>query len=259
MWRNLGVSHELAWRLFVRDVSAQYRQSLLGVAWAFLPPILTGLVFVVLQAKSVIAFAPTDIPYPVFVFIGTVYWQVFVDALNAPLKSVTAARPIIARINFPREALILSAAYSVVFNAAIRGIVLVGVFVYFDVSATLGLLLAPGAVAFLILLGLAIGLALTPLGMLYTDVSSGLIAFTQVWFFATPVVYPAPEAFPLSLLATANPVSPLLTAARDLTATGTLTNPTAFFVTCGFTLVGIFVAWTLYRVALPILTERMSA
>jgi len=194
MGHDLVASRELAWRLFVRDVSAQYRQSLLGIAWAFLPPILPGLIFAVLQAKNVIAFAATDIPYPVFVFIGTVYWQVFVDALNAPLKSVTAAKPILARIHFPREALILSAAYNVAFNAAIRGVVLVGVFWYFDVSVTAGLLLAPVAVAMLILLGLAIGLGLTPLGILYSDVASALAAFTQLWFFATPVVYPAPEA-----------------------------------------------------------------
>ncbi len=55
----------------------------------------------------------------------------------------------------------------------------------------------------LILLGLAIGLLLTPVGLLYTDIAAGLVIFTQVWFFATPVVYPAPESFPLSLLATA--------------------------------------------------------
>ena len=48
MWRDLKASRELAWRLFVRDTSARYRQSLLGVLWAFVPPIVTGVVFIVL-------------------------------------------------------------------------------------------------------------------------------------------------------------------------------------------------------------------
>jgi lipopolysaccharide transport system permease protein len=155
--------------------------------------------------------------------------------------------------------LVLSAAYTVAFNAAIRGVVLVGVFWYFEVSVTAGLLLAPVAVAMLIVLGLAIGLALTPLGILYSDVASALAAFTQLWFFLTPVVYPAPESYPLSLIATANPVSPLLTAARDLTATGTLTNGPDFFVTSALCVAGLLGAWAFYRIALPILTERMSA
>ncbi|MFQ5416032.1 MAG: ABC transporter permease [Myxococcota bacterium] len=259
MIRDLLASRELGWRLFVRDVSAQYRQSLLGFAWAFLPPILTGLVFIVLQSKAVLDLGDTAIPYPVFVLVGTIYWQIFVDALNAPLKSVTQAKPILTKINFPREALILSSAYLVIFNALLKAVVLIGVFVYFHVPVSSSLLLAPIAVVGLILLGLAIGLALTPIGILYTDVASGLVVVTQLWFFATPVIYPPPETFPLSLLATLNPVSPLLTAARDLTAAGGLSNPAAFVVTGALTIVAFAAAWMLYRVALPILTERMSA
>jgi ABC-type polysaccharide/polyol phosphate export permease len=63
----------------------------------------------------------------------------------------------------------------------------------------------------------------------------------------------------LSLLATLNPVSPLLTAARDLTAAGSLSNPAAFFATGVLTVVLFVAAWALYRLALPIVTERMSA
>ena len=259
MGRDLLAARELGWRLFVRDVSAQYRQSLLGITWAFLPPLLTGLVFIALQSKSVLNLADTAIPYPVFVLIGTCYWQVFIDALGAPLKSVTSAKPILTRIHFPREALILSSLYWVLFNALLKGVVLVGVFVWFDVPVRLGLLLAPLAVAMLIVLGLAIGLMLTPIGMLYTDVSSGLTVAAQLWFFATPVIYPAPESFPLSLVATLNPVSPLLSAARDWTATGHVADPTAFWFVSGLAIAGFVAAWMFYRKALPIVGERMGA
>ncbi len=56
MWHDLIASRELAWRLFIRDISAQYRQSYLGIFWAFLPPIATGLVFIILQSKKVVNF-----------------------------------------------------------------------------------------------------------------------------------------------------------------------------------------------------------
>lgn len=259
MLRDLRAARELGWRLFVRDVSAQYRQSLLGLLWALLPALATGLVFIALQSQRVLGLGETQIPYPVYVLLGTTFWQVFVEALNAPLKSVTAAKPILARIQFPREALILSSAYLVAWNALMKSIVLVGVLVWFEVSPTTGLLFAPLAVALLILLGLAIGLALTPIGLLYTDIASGLVIATQLWFFATPVVYPAPKAFPLSLLATLNPVSPLLSGARDLTALGTLSDPLGFCVMALVACLAFAGAWLLYRIALPVLIERMSA
>ena len=259
MWRDLQASRELAWRLFVRDISARYRQSLLGVFWAFLPPIITGLVFIILQSKKVVNFGETDIPYPVFVLVGTTLWQLFTEGLNAPLKSVQLAKPMLAKINFPREALIVSAFYDVLFNLLIKSVILVGIFLYFGVQATWGLLLAPLAIVMIILLGMTIGLLLTPLGMLYTDVASGLTVITQLWFFVTPVVYPPPQTFPYSLVSTINPVSPLLIGARDLATKGALANTEAFLIVSGLTFAGIFFAWLIYRAAAPIIIERMSA
>ena len=64
MFKDLFSSKELAWRLFVRDVSARYRQSIFGILWAFLPAIASGLVFIVLQSKKVVNFGEVDIPYP---------------------------------------------------------------------------------------------------------------------------------------------------------------------------------------------------
>lgn len=97
MWKDLLASRELAWRLMVRDINAQYRQSLLGIFWAFLPPLATALVFVILNSRKIINIGETDIPYPAFVMFGTVLWQVFVDSLNAPLKVVTASKPMLSK------------------------------------------------------------------------------------------------------------------------------------------------------------------
>ncbi len=259
MLQDLKASRELAWRLFVRDISARYRQSIIGVFWAFLPPIITGLVFIILQSKKVVNLGATDIPYPVYVLVGTTLWQVFTESLNAPLKSVIAAKPMLAKINFPREALIVSAFYDVLFNLLIKSIILVGILVYFKVPLTWGLLMAPMAILILILLGMSIGLLLTPLGTLYTDVTQGLIVVTSFWFFLTPVIYPPPQSYPYSLLATLNPVSPILMGARDLLTKGVFTNIGPFLVVSGLTILALFIAWMIYRIAFPIIIERMSA
>ncbi len=259
MFQGLKDSRELAWRLFVRDVSARYRQSILGIFWAFLPPVITGLVFIILQSKRVINLGETDIPYPVYVLVGTTLWQVFTESLNAPLKSVIAAKSMLAKINFPREALIVSAFYDVLFNLLIKSIILVGIFVYFKVPLTWGLLMAPMAILILILLGMSIGLFLTPLGVLYTDITQGLTVVTSFWFFLTPVIYPPPQSFPYSLMTTFNPVSPVLMGARDLLTKGVMINIGPFLVVSLLTIITLFITWMIYRLALPILIERMSA
>ncbi|MDY6955026.1 MAG: ABC transporter permease, partial [Thermodesulfobacteriota bacterium] len=196
MWRDLLASRELAWRLMVRDISAQYRQSFLGIFWAFLPPIAMALVFVVLNSRKVINIAETNIDYPAFAMFGTVLWQVFVDSLNAPLKVVTAAKPMLAKINFPKEALILSGLGQTLFNLSIKLLILVAVFVIFKIPLTWGVPLSILAIVDLVLLGTMFGLLITPVGVLYTDVAQGLSLITGLWFFVTPVVYPPPENFP---------------------------------------------------------------
>ena len=259
MWQDLKDSRELAWRLFVRDISARYRQSILGVFWAFLPPILTGLVFIILQSRQIVSFGETDIPYPVFALFGTTLWQLFTESLNSPMNSVRSARAMLAKINFPREALVVAAFYQMLYNLGIKLVILAGIFVYFGIQVTWGLMLAPLAILMLILLGMTLGLLLTPLGTLFTDVSSGLTFGIQLWFFVTPVVYPPPQSFPFSLIGTVNPVSPLLIGARDLATKGVLTNIEPFLIVSGLTIIGLFIAWLIYRTSLPIIIERMSA
>jgi lipopolysaccharide transport system permease protein len=259
MWRDLLASRELAWRLMVRDISAQYRQSFLGIVWAFLPPIALALVFVILNSRKLINIGETNIPYPAFAMFGTVLWQVFVDSLNAPLRVVTASKPMLAKINFPNEALILSGMGQTLFNVGIKLLILITVLIIYKMPLTWGAPLSLLAILVLVLLGTTFGLLITPIGILYTDVARALGLVTGLWFFITPVVYPPPTSFPFSLLAVLNPVSPILVGARDLATQGVLQNPIPFFVVTSTMLVVLGVSWVIYRLAIPILVERMSA
>ena len=259
MVTDLLASRELAWRLFVRNISAQYRQSLLGYLWAFLPPIVTTLVWVFLNSQQIVNIGATDIPYPAYVMVGTLLWQGFVDALNSPIKLITSSRSMLAKINFPREALILAGLGEVLFNFAIRLVLMLVVFVWFRIAVPPTIFLAPVGILALMALGLMIGLLLTPLGMLYSDIGRGLAIITTLWFYLTPVVYPPPTTWPASLLAQVNPVSPLLLTTRDLLTTGTVSQPGSFLLITSITFGLMLMGWVLYRVAMPHLIARMGA
>ena len=259
MVTDLLASRELAWRLLVRNISAQYRQSLLGYLWAFLPPIVTTLVWVFLNSQQILNVGATDIPYPAYVMVGTLLWQGFVEALNSPIKLITSSRSMLAKINFPREALILAGLGEVLFNFAIRLVLMLVVFVWFRLPVPPTVLLAPVGILALMALGLMIGLLLTPLGMLYGDIGRGLTIITTLWFYVTPVVYPPPTMWPASLMAQINPVSPLLLTTREWLTSGTVSQPGSFLLITGITFLLMLVGWVLYRVAMPHLIERIGA
>src|SRR5262249_38339429 len=170
MFCDLLASMELGWRLFVRDTSAQYRQTILGYVWAIIPPLVASLPFVFLNSQGVVSMGETAIPYAAYAMIGTIIWQVFVDALSTPLKTVSASKAMLSRINFPREALLLAGLGMVIFNVLIRFVLLLGVFVWFRIMPPPTALLFPLGVAALTMVGFMVGVLLTPLGLLYTDV-----------------------------------------------------------------------------------------
>lgn len=259
MGRDLLASRELAWRLMVRDISAQYRQSFLGIAWAFLPPIIMATGFTLASDANVINVGETDIPYPAYVMFSTALWQTFVESLNGPVQAVTSAKPMLARVNFPREAIILAKLGEVFFNFAIKLILIVALFFWFRVSISWTVILAPVALIHLIMLGTFIGILLAPLGILYQDVSKGLTMITGFWLFLTPVIYPVPNQGLFGLLVRLNPVTPLLVTTRELATTGVLSEPLGFWIVSGITLIGLFVTWITFRLAMPFVIERVSS
>jgi lipopolysaccharide transport system permease protein len=259
MGEDLRASRELAWRLFVRNVSAQYRQSLFGYAWAFVPPVFTALIWIFLASQRVFTIGETGIPYVVFVITGTVFWQTFVDALNAPLQMVSESKSMLAKINFPREALILAGIGLVLFNFLIRALLLIAVMWWYRMPAQFGILLVPVGVLSLIGFGTMVGVLLTPLGVLYQDVGRGLTVLTQAWFFLTPVIYPTPQASFAATMIEMNPVTPLVVSTRDWLITGQASLLDGFLWVSGFTLSLLFAGWVLYRIAMPHLISRMSA
>ena len=109
------------------------------------------------------------------------------------------------------------------------------------------------------MLGITFGLLLTPVGLLYTDISQGLNVATSLWFLATPVIYPPSNTFPFSLLTVINPVSPVLVGIRDMATRDILYNPLAFFVVTFATIICFILTWIVYRLTMPVLAERMSA
>ena len=258
MFRDLAASRELAWRLFLRDTSAPYRQSVLGYAWLFIPPLVAGLPFVFLNAQGVIAIEGTAIPYAAFALIGTTVWQAFVDALTSPVKTITTSKAMLARVNFPREAILLAGIGQVLFAALIRMLLVVFVVLWFGIPLPATAWLFPVGMLALIAVGFMLGVLLVPLGALFGDVQQGLPILATFLMFLTPVVYPMPEAGLAASVARWNPLTPLVTVTRDCLSMGPSEHTPAFILVSVASLALLFVGWVIYRIALPHLIARMG-
>lgn len=259
MGRDLLASRELAWRLLVRDISAQYRQSFLGIFWAFVPPIATALGLTLANNAQILNIGETDLPYPAYVMFSMALWQTFTEAVNGPIQAVGSARPMLVRINFPREAIILAQLGQVFFNFGIKLILIVGLFLWFRMPVSWTVLLTPVALIHLIALGTAIGMMLAPIAALYDDITRGLPLFMTLWLFLTPVIYPVPQQGTFANFVQLNPVTPLLVSIRELATTGVLSNPEGFWLVSGMAIVGVLIGWLFYRIAMPFVVERISA
>jgi lipopolysaccharide transport system permease protein len=259
MLRDVAACRELAWRLFVRNISSRYRHTFFGYVWAFLPPIMTAGVFVFLQKSGYFIVGQTAVPYAIFVLAGLILWQAFADAVHAPLRLVQQSHSILTKVNFPRESLILAGVGEVLFASLIRLALLILALWWFRVGVPWTAIWFPFGMLALIGMGIALGLLITPVAILYHDVGQGLPFVLYLWMFLTPVVYPAPATWPGSLLVVLNPVSPVLDTTRDWLFSGSAHYLSGFFAVCGLTVFGLLAGWLLYRLALPILIERMSA
>lgn len=259
MLRDLRASRELAWRLAVRDISAQYRQTALGFAWALLPPLALAAIWIFLGTSGVLNIGATAIPYPAFVLAGAMTWAIFTDAVTSPLQGVSTSRDMLARINFPREAIVISGLYQVAFGAAIKLLILLALLYALGVSPDIGLCLAPLGILVLVLAGTVLGLLITPLGLLYADVVKALPILLQFLLYLTPVIYPLPQLGPHRTLLLINPLTAPVDATRAW-LTGGSTELAASLLLTGLGGVVLLAAlWVVYRLAMPIVIERMSA
>ncbi len=258
MWTDLLGSRDLAYRLFERNLKGQFRQSMLGYVWLFIQPLSTTLLWFLLNSSGVVKITDVGIPYPAFVLIGSLLYQAFSDSLNSPLRELNASKQMLIKLKFPREAVILAGLYQTCFTSLIRLTLLIPIFIFVDLSVTWTLLLFPIGYFALVVLGLAIGMTLTPLGLLYTDINRGITLALQLGTYATPVVYPlAKEGF-LSLINKINPVTYVLSTTRDILTGGPydMLMP-AIYISIGSVFV-FLISWVIFRVVIPIIIERLG-
>jgi lipopolysaccharide transport system permease protein len=258
MVSDLGASRELAWRLLVHNLRAEYRLSALKYLWLFFPPLATALIWILLRTARIVTFQDIGIPYPVYIITGIFLWQGFLKMLNMPLQQMTSSRQLLTHLKFPWEALLLAGIGQALFEFVMYLVLLIPLYLVYQVPLHPTVL--PGLVGIIALLafGLALGLLLLPWGMLYDDVHRGLNIITMMMFFLIPIVYTTPTTFPGTLLVHLNPIAILLVTSRDWLTVGHAVDIIPFVLIALTVLPLLVLGWIVYRLAAPHLIARLG-
>jgi lipopolysaccharide transport system permease protein len=188
--RELYAYHELLYFLTWRDVKIRYKQTLVGVLWAVLQPLCMMAIFALFFGRLV-GVQSDGIPYPLFAFAGLLPWTFFSSAITSGGNSVVNSANLVTKVYFPRLIVPAAAVGASLVDFGISFIALVVLMVYYRVSITPNLLMLP--VLFLLLIALALGFSIlmAALNVRYRDIRFALPFLIQLWFFASPIIYPS--------------------------------------------------------------------
>jgi lipopolysaccharide transport system permease protein len=187
--RELWNYRELVFFLALRDVKLRYKQTFFGVLWALIQPLAGVLIFSIVFGR--LAGLPSDgIPYPVFVYAGLIIWTYFAAGMTAAAQSLVENAEMVSKVYFPRVLAPLAAVGPGLIDLGVSLGIAVVFLVIYGVVPGLAILTLPLWILAGLITALAVGLWLSAINVKYRDVRYALPFLVQIWFFATPVVFP---------------------------------------------------------------------
>lgn len=242
-------TRDLLWAWTGRNIRARYQQSLLGWFWAIMQPAAQVLIFSVVFTL----FVPIDtgaIPYPVFSYVAVVPWTLLAASLPDMTDSLVANMGLITKIYFPREILPIAAMLARLLDFVVAFALLVVLMIVFRVPVYLaGWVFLPFMLLIQLMLMIGLGLACAALNIFFRDVRSLLALGLQLWFYASPIIYPVsmvPEHLrPIYFL---NPMAGLLEGYRDVLLYQRLPGPYLIPSVIVTLIIFLFGVWLFKRV-----------
>jgi len=215
LWRYRDLFLVFAWR----DISVRYKQTILGVLWAIIQPVITMVIFTFIFNRMAKIESGDGTPYAIFLYVGLLLWQYFSGTLTNASNSMVINASIIQKVYFPRLIIPASAAVTGLIDLAVASVVLVGMMVYYGYYPHLtGVLILPLLLTIAVLTSLGMGMFLASVNIKYRDVRYALPFAIQIMMYVTPVIYPVCllDSHPLAknLMLWLNPISGVISNAR---------------------------------------------
>lgn len=194
-WPSLGLAElwqyrELLYFLTSRDIKIRYKQTLIGIAWAVLQPVLTTAIFTAIFS-SFARFETADVPYPLFALSGLIIWLFVHSSISLASNSFVSNTNLITKVYFPRLIVPIAATIAMLFDMLFGAAILVLLMFYFGMAPGWTILAAPFFLFSSLVVAASLGTLFSALNVRFRDVKFALPFMLQVWMIASPIFYPA--------------------------------------------------------------------
>ncbi len=208
----------VAWTL--REIRVRYKQSVIGGLWAILQPLVLMIVFTLVFSR--LARLPSDgVPYPVFSYSALLFWTFFATSLSFAVPSLVNNMNLVTKISFPREILPTASVAAALFDLCVASLIFAGLMLYYRIELSAAILWLPLLLLVQLLLTLGLVYFLSAVNVFFRDVRFLLPLLTQVWMYASPVIYPTSLIPPrFRLLYMLNPMAGLIDSYRRVILQG---------------------------------------
>lgn len=254
-------SHVLADLLFVltwRDIQIKYKQSIMGMLWAVLMPmIIVAAGMVVRVAMSKLSDSPPPPDNLASLAVKAIPWAFFVGGIRFATSSLTQNMNLVTKINCPRIAFPVSAVLSNLFDMFVASVPLIAVLAWLGIKPTLTVLWVPLLIALLVLLVGGLGVALSAANLFFRDVRYIVEVVLTFAIFFTPVLYDVEMFGEWRSWLMLNPVAPILEGLRSAVVLKVAPDPQWLAYSAVFSIVVFAGAWRLFQRLEPIFADRI--
>jgi lipopolysaccharide transport system permease protein len=257
-FRELYWSRHVLWHLFVRDFVAGFRQKLLGYLWIVLVPLIGIASFVFMQWTGILNPGETQFPYPIYVYIGTSIWGLFISALTTVAGGLIGNADLVMRTNIPKIGLAVTGLATLCYGLLVNLVVLILLLIVFQLTPSFWALLYPLTVLPIIMLGVGLGLILSVVGAVARDVTGMFTTLINLVMYVTPVVYTAKFSHPLLIeVVRWNPLTYLVDAPRSLFVLGRMPEPAGYALSIVFSIAVLWLGIHAFYLIKDKVTERL--
>ncbi|MDP3284976.1 MAG: ABC transporter permease [Desulfobacterales bacterium] len=258
MSMNILNSRELIWQLFRRDFLASYKKSFIGVAWIFISPIMGIVSWVFLNMTGMLRPGDMNIPYPVYVLIGTSMWGLFMGFFDSAEATLSSGKDLVLQVYYPREALLFKQTAQHLANFSISLIMILTFLLLFHVTPSWKIVFFPLVALPLFFLGASIGLVTSMISIVAVDIGRIIKMAMALLMYLTPIIYSDNVTNHLVReIIKWNPLTYLVCSCRDIIIFGRLYNTLGYLICSGASLLLFLVSWRLFYVSEDRIIERM--
>ena len=230
IFNDIKKNRWLTYQLFKRDFLALYKQSLIGIFWAFIIPLISISTFILLNQSGVLTIGNINIPYPIYAILGLAFWQLFATGLIASSSSLVKAGSLIIKINVSKKSLVVASIGQSIVSFLIQFVLVILFFAYYRIVPSILILLVPILIIPIMLLTLGLGFILSLLNAVLRDIGIMLSVLVTFLMLLTPVLYARPTTGILAIMTAYNPLYYLVSAPRELILMGTISEWSGFLI-----------------------------